>query len=324
MVILGGGFRGGRVRSHLLGVGVAVTLINRSAYLLRHADAELARALTDELSQRVVVRPQPERSSRSTALVAAASACTRPTSTTSSTATTRRSCSSRPVGCPNSDRLNLEAAGVEVDDEGYVVVDAHQRTTAEGIFALGDISNHSMLKTQPTPTPGLYSTTCCTRTTSRAPTTRRSRTRSSATRSWRAVGVTEQELRANRTPYLVGVQRYADVAYGWALEDRGVHVAKVLVIRTRCKLLGCHILGPLASTLIQPAIQAMRPDSTPAPWPAASTGSTRRSRRCSRTPCSRWLPTDEGHSRRVRLRRRMSGPWSPWGARCGAAGHEVV
>jgi mycothione reductase len=72
-----------------------------------------------------------------------------------------------------------------------------------------------------------------------------------------SVGVTEQELRAVRTPYLVGVQRYADVAYGWALEDRGVHVAKVLVDPESLRLLGCHILGPQASTLIQPAIQAM-------------------------------------------------------------------
>ena len=71
------------------------------------------------------------------------------------------------------------------------------------------------------------------------------------------IGVTEQELRAAHTPYLVGVERYADVAYGWALEDSGVHVAKVLVDPESLQLLGCHILGPQASTLIQPAIQAM-------------------------------------------------------------------
>ena len=40
----------------------------------------------------------------------------------------------------NSDRLNTEAAGIDVDDKGYIVVDDHCRTSAEGVFALGDIN----------------------------------------------------------------------------------------------------------------------------------------------------------------------------------------
>ena len=41
---------------------------------------------------------------------------------------------------PNSDRLDLPAAGVEVDDHGYIQVDEHLRTTAEGVYALGDVN----------------------------------------------------------------------------------------------------------------------------------------------------------------------------------------
>ncbi len=256
MVILGGGFVAVEFAHIFSALGVAVTLINRSAYLLRHADAELARALTDELSQRVVVRLN-----QTVVEVDGAGRGGIGVYTTdlndieySYDAEILLVATGR---VPNSDRLNLEAAGVEVDDEGYVVVDAHQRTTAEGIFALGDISNHSMLKhaanadaravqhnllhpddlTSANHTTIPYAVFCDPQLAS--------------------VGVTEQELRANRTPYLVGVQRYADVAYGWALEDRGVHVAKVLVDPDSLQLLGCHILGPQASTLIQPAIQAM-------------------------------------------------------------------
>ena len=40
----------------------------------------------------------------------------------------------------NSDRLNTEAAGIDVDDTGYIVGDDHCRTSAEGVFALGDIN----------------------------------------------------------------------------------------------------------------------------------------------------------------------------------------
>ena len=35
---------------------------------------------------------------------------------------------------PNGDRMELDAAGIDVDDAGRIVVDAHQRTTAEGVL----------------------------------------------------------------------------------------------------------------------------------------------------------------------------------------------
>ncbi len=43
---------------------------------------------------------------------------------------------------PNSDKLNLKAAGVKTNDRGYVLVDNYCRTGVEGIFALGDINGH--------------------------------------------------------------------------------------------------------------------------------------------------------------------------------------
>lgn len=39
---------------------------------------------------------------------------------------------------PNTDDLGLEAAGVEVDERGYVQVDDELRTSVEGVWALGD------------------------------------------------------------------------------------------------------------------------------------------------------------------------------------------
>jgi pyruvate/2-oxoglutarate dehydrogenase complex dihydrolipoamide dehydrogenase (E3) component len=39
---------------------------------------------------------------------------------------------------PNTDDLGLEAAGVEVDGRGYIVVDGELRTSAPGVWALGD------------------------------------------------------------------------------------------------------------------------------------------------------------------------------------------
>lgn len=40
---------------------------------------------------------------------------------------------------PTTDKINLEAAGVEVNDRGYVPVNEHHETNVPGIYALGDI-----------------------------------------------------------------------------------------------------------------------------------------------------------------------------------------
>jgi pyruvate/2-oxoglutarate dehydrogenase complex dihydrolipoamide dehydrogenase (E3) component len=41
---------------------------------------------------------------------------------------------------PNSDRLDLHLAGVATDDRGYVTVDDRTRTSAEGVYAVGDVN----------------------------------------------------------------------------------------------------------------------------------------------------------------------------------------
>jgi dihydrolipoamide dehydrogenase len=40
---------------------------------------------------------------------------------------------------PDTDALNLEAAGVEVEEGGRIKIDEYQRTTKEGIYAIGDL-----------------------------------------------------------------------------------------------------------------------------------------------------------------------------------------
>ncbi|MCC6802959.1 MAG: mercuric reductase [Anaerolineae bacterium] len=41
---------------------------------------------------------------------------------------------------PNSDRIGADAAGLELDEEGYIRVDDHLRTSVEGVYALGDVN----------------------------------------------------------------------------------------------------------------------------------------------------------------------------------------
>jgi len=45
----------------------------------------------------------------------------------------------------NTEGLGLEEAGVELDDRGFVRVDQHNRTSADGIYAIGDVCGHQLL-----------------------------------------------------------------------------------------------------------------------------------------------------------------------------------
>src|SRR2546429_6324063 len=45
----------------------------------------------------------------------------------------------------NTQNLGLEAAGVKLNDRGFVQVDANLRTTAEGVFCIGDVAGPPML-----------------------------------------------------------------------------------------------------------------------------------------------------------------------------------
>jgi dihydrolipoamide dehydrogenase len=46
---------------------------------------------------------------------------------------------------PNGKRLNCEAAGVRVDERGFIPVDRQQRTSVPHIFAIGDVAGQPML-----------------------------------------------------------------------------------------------------------------------------------------------------------------------------------
>jgi Pyridine nucleotide-disulphide oxidoreductase, dimerisation domain len=76
-----------------------------------------------------------------------------------------------------------------------------------------------------------------------------------------SAGATEQDLQAQGRDYAAGTRPYSDTTYGWALEDTGSFV-KILADPATRLLLGAHLLGPQAATLIQPLVQAMYLGST--------------------------------------------------------------
>ena len=70
------------------------------------------------------------------------------------------------------------------------------------------------------------------------------------------IGLSEQQALDAGFDITVKIQNYGDVAYGWAMEDT-TGFAKLVADKETGKLLGAHIIGPDAATVIHPLITAM-------------------------------------------------------------------
>jgi mycothione reductase len=253
MIVLGGGYIAAEM-SHIFGsLGTRVTIITRGEHLLSRYDADIRARFTELYRRRFDLRlgvavQQAGTTRKGIRLdLAAASGAQAAEAEVLLVATGR---------APNSDRLDVAAAGIQTDEHGHVRTDETYATSVPGIWALGDLANHFQLKHMANAEvrlvrynllhPGQPK---------RAPFT----VVPSAVFAGpqvASVGATEQELQGQCRDYTAATRYYSDTAYGWALEDTTSFV-KVLADPATRLLLGAHIIGPQAATVIQPLIQAM-------------------------------------------------------------------
>jgi mycothione reductase len=249
LTIIGGGFVSAEFAHVFASFGVEVTVIARSGALLRAEDGDISSRFTRlaaekwdvRLNQKVLrtsrdadgIRLELDGESLTTDLLLVAIGRT-----------------------PNSDLLDLSAAGVEVTPSGHVVVDEFQHTTAEGVWALGDISSPFELKHVANHEARVVQHNLLNPAAPIAADHRYVPHAVFTAPQVAAVGLTEEQARARGVRYVTATQDYAGIAYGWAMEDT-TGFAKLLADPASGQLLGAHIIGPQASTLIQPLIQAM-------------------------------------------------------------------
>ena len=157
---------------------------------------------------------------------------------------------------PNGDLLDLPAGGIPTHPDGRIVVDEFQRTPADGVFALGDVSSTFQLKHVANHESKVVAHNLLHPDSPRRTDHRFVPSAVFTEPQIAAVGRTEQDCRTEGIDYAMHVQAYGDVAYGWAMEDH-TGFCKVLAERGTGRLLGAHIMGPDASVVIQPLIQAM-------------------------------------------------------------------
>ncbi|WP_193043342.1 mycothione reductase [Mycolicibacterium baixiangningiae] len=160
---------------------------------------------------------------------------------------------------PNGDLLDAHVAGVAVEG-GLVTVDEFQRTTARNVFALGDVCSPYQLKHVANHEARVVRNNLLIDwddTDALMPSNHRNVPSAVFTEPQIAsVGLTENEARAQGYRIRSKVQDYSDVAYGWAMEDTS-GFAKLIVDDDTGLLLGAHIMGHQASSIIQPLVQAM-------------------------------------------------------------------
>ncbi|WP_375490189.1 mycothione reductase [uncultured Jatrophihabitans sp.] len=157
---------------------------------------------------------------------------------------------------PNGDRLNLEAAGVDTHDDGRIAVDAFQRTSAENVWALGDVSTEHQLKHVANLEERTVAHNLAHPDAMVASDHRFVPSAVFTHPQLASVGLTEEQARRSGRRYVTKVQAYGDTAYGWAMEDK-TSVCKLIADPVSCQLIGAHLMGEQASVLIQPLIQAM-------------------------------------------------------------------
>ena len=150
--------------------------------------------------------------------------------------------------------LGLDAAGVELDDHGLVAVDGRQRTSADGVYAIGDlvrgpalahkssdegiiaVEDAAGLETHPLEYPDIPRATFC-------------------TPNVASFGLTEEQAREQGLDIVVGKLQYGAVGAGTVYGDRG-GVIKIIGDKQYGELVGGHIVGAKAVDLIQELVNA--------------------------------------------------------------------
>jgi dihydrolipoamide dehydrogenase len=155
---------------------------------------------------------------------------------------------------PDIEALGLEAAGVTLDDEGLIGVDGAMRTSANGVYAIGDlvhgpalahkasdegviaVEDAAGLETHPIEYIDVPRATFC-------------------SPNVGSFGLTEEQAREAGHDLAVGKVQYGAVGAGTVYGDR-TGMIKIVGDRKYGELLGGHIVGSRATELIQELVNA--------------------------------------------------------------------
>jgi mycothione reductase len=263
VVVVGGGYIAAEFAAIFHGFGCEVVQVNRSGRLLRGNDEEISRRFAEAAARRWKLElgfslqaVEDNNDGRVTAVFDDGDGKQLRLETDIVLMATGR--------VPNTDRLDVDAAGFDVSSDKTLSVDGQLRILSNGepledVYALGDIANRYQLKHVANREARVVAHNL------EHPDRPRSIDYTGVpfavftNPQIAAVGLTEEEARhqaTDATDIVVAVQEYGSTAYGWAMED-SEGIVKLIAEKSTGRLLGAHILGHEASILIQPLVQAI-------------------------------------------------------------------
>lgn len=137
LVVVGGGYVGLEFAQMFRRFGSAVTVVQRGRHLLPREDEDVSAAVEEILREdgiKVLLRAEVRRVARSRARIQVTVAAGRQE---------RRILADEILVAagrvPNTDDLGAQAAGIELDEDGHVAVNARLETSVPGVYALGDV-----------------------------------------------------------------------------------------------------------------------------------------------------------------------------------------
>jgi pyruvate/2-oxoglutarate dehydrogenase complex dihydrolipoamide dehydrogenase (E3) component len=150
--------------------------------------------------------------------------------------------------------LSLATAGVETERRGFVKVDAYLRTSTPHIFAAGDVTGRHMLVPQAIQDGFVAATNAV-----RGPTMTTgdpvTPIGSFTDPEYAQVGLTEAQARETHEVVVAAVR--FDSTTRTIIDGRKTGFCKLIVDRTTCKMLGCHVVGERAVEITQVAAIAI-------------------------------------------------------------------
>lgn len=247
--IIGGGFIAVEMGHVFAGFGSQVSMFNRSGRLLRAHDEEVSERFTEVFGERVDLHMNhvPEKIERRDGEIIVHCAGVEIVVDELLVATGRE---------PNSDLLDVDAGGVPTRHNGRVEVDANMATSVEGVWAIGDITNDYQLKHLANAEAKVAFWNMANPSDQKQVSYKAVPSAVFSNPQVATVGLTQAQAEATGQPIKIGRRDYGGTAYGWALVDE-TSFAKVIINAETEQILGAHIIGPQAATLIQPIIQAM-------------------------------------------------------------------
>ena len=254
LTIIGGGYIAAELAHFFGALGTEVTIIHRRGLMLREEDEDVSRRFTEVYQRRFTMMLDSQAAGVSSKNGEIIVEVTTPDGSKSVTSDTLLMATGR---VPNTDSLEVAKTGVELNQRGYIKTDEHLQTNVPGIWALGDIVGRYLLKHNANLEAAYASNNILDPENQAAVDYHAMPHAVFASPQVASVGLTQQEAEGRGAAYVAATYAYSDTAYGASIEDKDGFV-KVLADPETGEILGCHIIGTDAATLIQEVANAMR------------------------------------------------------------------